>query len=284
MPALVWPDGSSVRPTVTSFYGPRTHPVTGRPATFHHGIDLVGFERVVAPCDGIISLARYNGGAGNEGRIRRPNGDSIRLMHHAWLAVREGQRVRQGEFIGLMGTTGNSTGVHSHFEIRDPAWNSLEPIAYMAAANAEDQGASAPNANKSEEDDMHESKSLTLKQGLDGKPGQAWPIQLQKGMHSFAETGAGQSEEGTIVLDLVFTGPAEHEAASVYAIYEEKQADGAWKQITARDKVILHGRDQYVDIYSFGGAKPVRGRIMVDNLRNGIQLAKVSYRKRYTRG
>ncbi|WOF23854.1 M23 family metallopeptidase [Microbacterium betulae] len=146
MAAVIWPNGSATRPTVTSLYGNRTHPVSGVPLSFHHGIDLVGWSTVVAPCDGVVTLARYNGGAGNEVRIRRPNGDSVRLMHHASFLTREGATIRQGDPVGIMGTTGNSTGVHSHYEFRDAAWNSLEPNAYIAAANA-GQGASVPDSN-----------------------------------------------------------------------------------------------------------------------------------------
>lgn len=162
MSKVLWPDGTS-GPTpaarVTSEYGMRTHPVTGRPSTFHYGIDLVGWSRIKSPVDGIVSFAGYNGGAGNEVRIRAdgPNafrqGDVFRLLHNRELWVRTGQRVSQGQDVAIMGTTGSSTGVHCHEETRPGGGASINPRDYYAQANAGSSGGGT-KPPISEEDDM----------------------------------------------------------------------------------------------------------------------------------
>lgn len=160
MGKVLWPDGSAgTAPAsrVTSEYGMRTHPVTGRPSTFHYGIDLVGWSRIKSPVDGFVSFAGYNGGAGNEVRIKADgpnafvNGDVFRLLHNRELWVRTGQRVSQGQDVAIMGTTGSSTGVHCHEETRPGGGSSINPRTYYARVNA---GSSGGGNKPSEEDDM----------------------------------------------------------------------------------------------------------------------------------
>jgi hypothetical protein len=146
MPAVLWPSGSANMPHVTSEFNPaRRNPVTGiiQP---HDGIDLTGWSTIVAPVDGVVTFAGYNGGAGNEARIRAdgPNafvkGDTFRMLHNRELWVRTGQRVSQGQGIAVMGTTGNSTGVHCHFETRPGGGAAINPRNYMASRNAGTSG------------------------------------------------------------------------------------------------------------------------------------------------
>lgn len=134
---VFWPNGSLSIPRVTSEFSPnRRNPVTGVVQP-HLGIDINGWADVLSPVDGTVLFAGYNGGAGNEVRIRADNGDVFRLMHHAYLYVRGGQRVAARQPVGRMGTTGNSTGVHSHFETHDGRLgNPINPRDYMARANA----------------------------------------------------------------------------------------------------------------------------------------------------
>ena len=127
------PEGAGMR--VSSEYGMRTHPVTGVPETFHYGIDLVGWSIIIAPVSGIVSFAGYNGGAGNEVRIKADNGDVFRLLHNRELWVKTGQRVTQGQQVAVMGTTGSSTGVHCHEETRPGGGNAINPRDYYARAN-----------------------------------------------------------------------------------------------------------------------------------------------------
>ncbi|QDH93094.1 endolysin [Microbacterium phage Margaery] len=130
---VVWPNGGVSTPRVTSEFGMRVNPVTGV-YTLHAGIDLIGWSIIKAPADGVVTFAGYNGGAGNEVRIKRPNGDVFRLMHNKELWVRAGQSVSVGQDIAVMGTTGNSTGVHCHFETHPGGGAAINPRTYMAQA------------------------------------------------------------------------------------------------------------------------------------------------------
>lgn len=137
-----WPNGSLQIPTVTSEYNPsRSNPVTGVVQP-HRGIDLVGFTDNCSPCDGTVLFAGYNGPAGNEVRIRADGptafhvGDCFRMAHHARLYVSTGQRVKAKQPVGRMGTTGQSTGVHCHFETHEyRLWNYVNPRDFMDRAN-----------------------------------------------------------------------------------------------------------------------------------------------------
>lgn len=140
---VYWPNGSLTRPHVTSDYDPaRKNPVTGI-VQAHNGIDLIGWTDNCSPVDGTVVFAGYNGGAGNEVRIRADGptafhvGDYCRILHHASLYVRTGDRVKARQPVGRMGTTGQSTGVHCHFETHEwRLWNPVNPSNYMARANA----------------------------------------------------------------------------------------------------------------------------------------------------
>lgn len=140
---VYWPNGSLTIPRVSSeFDGARKNPVTGiiQP---HNGIDIVGFVDNCSPVDGTVIFAGYNGGAGNEARIRADGptafhvGDHFRLLHNARLYVKTGQRVAARQPVGRMGTTGQSTGIHCHFETHEyRLWNYVNPRDFMARANA----------------------------------------------------------------------------------------------------------------------------------------------------
>lgn len=157
---VYWPNGSLDRPRVSSdFDAARKNPVTGIVQP-HNGIDLVGWADNCSPVDGTVVFAGYNGGAGNEVRIRADGptafhvGDHYRILHHASLYVSTGQRVKARQPVGRMGTTGQSTGVHCHFETHEwRLWNPVNPTDYMRRANA---GGSAAGGGGTpwEEDDM----------------------------------------------------------------------------------------------------------------------------------
>lgn len=139
---VYWPNGSLERPRVSSDFNPaRRNPVTGIVQP-HNGIDLVGWVDNCSPVDGTVIFAGYNGAAGNEVRIRADGptafhvGDCYRILHHASLYVRTGQRVSARQPVGRMGTTGQSTGVHCHFETHEwRLWNPVNPTDYMRRAN-----------------------------------------------------------------------------------------------------------------------------------------------------
>jgi len=104
---------------MSSPFGMRLDPFLGRPA-IHTGIDLRGEigEPVHATAAGKVSIAGRDGGYGNMVEIDHGNGLSTRYGHLSKILVSVGQTVRVGEVIGLIGSTGRSTGPHLHYETR----------------------------------------------------------------------------------------------------------------------------------------------------------------------
>ena len=104
---------------MSSPFGMRMDPFLGRPA-IHTGIDLRGDigEPVHATAAGKVSIAGREGGYGNMVEINHGNGLSTRYGHLSKILVKPGQSVRIGEVIGLIGSTGRSTGPHLHYETR----------------------------------------------------------------------------------------------------------------------------------------------------------------------
>lgn len=127
--------------TLTSDYGMRMHPVTGRRAA-HKGVDLaapVGTP-IYATANGTVSKAAWFSSYGLYVSIEHGGQLQTRYAHMSRLNVAEGQYVNKGDVIGYVGSTGRSTGPHLHYEVRiDGA--AVNPIPYMNGehlANAED--------------------------------------------------------------------------------------------------------------------------------------------------
>lgn len=113
----IWPSVAS--DYVTSFFGTRLHPILGIYKT-HSGIDIgAGYGTAVwAAADGMVTIAAYDaGGYGNYIIIDHGNGNKTLYAHMSQLIVGVGQTVTQGQSIGLVGSTGMSTGPHLHFEV-----------------------------------------------------------------------------------------------------------------------------------------------------------------------
>ena len=124
---------------ITSPYGYRTHPISGK-YKFHKGIDIAGGnikgKPIVAAADGTVSLAAYNsGGYGyyvmiNHGKADDGKSYVTLYAHMTRYIVKVGQKVKRGETIGYVGTTGASTGYHLHFEVRVNG-NTTDPKKYF---------------------------------------------------------------------------------------------------------------------------------------------------------
>ena len=131
---VLWPNGSRTAPRLGGGYGPRESFWTpgGWTNSFHYGQDCTGFtmNRSIAP--GVVTYVGYNGGYGNYIRIDHGGGVSSAYGHIAngGTLVRNGQQVVAGQPIAITGTTGGSTGCHSHFEIRVNG-NPTDPVAFM---------------------------------------------------------------------------------------------------------------------------------------------------------
>ena len=119
---------------LSSLFGWRTDPFTGLRA-FHQGVDVAGREGepVRAVADGVVTWAGRRYGYGRLVEIAHGRGYVTRYGHNKEILVRVGQRVRQGEVIARMGSTGRSTGPHVHFEVlRDG--RPVNPLPYLRAA------------------------------------------------------------------------------------------------------------------------------------------------------
>lgn len=108
-----------VRGFLTSTYGMRVHPILQKPI-FHTGVDIGANtgEPVLAADEGTVTFAGENGHYGKLVVIRHPSGYESAYGHLNTVSARGGQKVRRGEGIGTVGSTGLSTGPHLHFEVR----------------------------------------------------------------------------------------------------------------------------------------------------------------------
>jgi murein DD-endopeptidase MepM/ murein hydrolase activator NlpD len=103
---------------ITENYGWRIHPVTGA-HEFHDAVDIGGNrgQRIMATADGIVTTAKYWGALGRCVVIQHKYGYETTYGHLNEIYVTEGQRVKRGETIGTMGSTGRATGVHVHYAV-----------------------------------------------------------------------------------------------------------------------------------------------------------------------
>jgi len=103
---------------ITSSYGSRIHPITGR-RSFHDGVDIAAAygTAVYAYSSGRVVEAGWNGGYGYNIVLDHGNGLKTRYAHLSKISVKYGQKVETGQRIGSVGSTGNSTGSHLHFEV-----------------------------------------------------------------------------------------------------------------------------------------------------------------------
>lgn len=103
----------------TSNFGFRSDPFRGSRA-MHAGVDIPGplGTPVYATADGIVGRAQRAGGYGNLVEIQHGQGIETRYGHLSSILVQPNSRVKRGQLIGLMGSTGRSTGSHLHYEVR----------------------------------------------------------------------------------------------------------------------------------------------------------------------
>ena len=103
---------------VTSGYGMRRHPILGY-RRMHAGIDFKASygSPIYAVSDGVVQFAGRHGGHGNYVRLSHGSGLGTGYAHMSRIAVKNGERVRRGQVIGYVGSTGLSTGPHLHYEM-----------------------------------------------------------------------------------------------------------------------------------------------------------------------
>jgi murein DD-endopeptidase MepM/ murein hydrolase activator NlpD len=128
------PSIAPVRGILTDGFGGRSDPFTGEPGQ-HNAVDIssaIG-QPVRAPADGIVIKAEWANGYGNVIYISHGYGYSTRYGHLSSFNARPGQRVKRGDIIGFVGTTGRSTGPHLHYEVRVNN-NPVNPLEYILNA------------------------------------------------------------------------------------------------------------------------------------------------------
>lgn len=110
----IWP----VQGWVTSEFGSRFSPFTGAPK-FHEGVDIAApyGAPIYAPADGKISFAGTKGGYGNALVLDHGYGVSTLYGHTSALYVKEGDKIKRGQLLAAVGSTGASTGPHLHWEV-----------------------------------------------------------------------------------------------------------------------------------------------------------------------
>jgi len=145
---------------IASKFGPRIHPITGELKT-HTGIDIsdnnpVGVTNIIAAQDGTVTYPSNNdavncptssamdncgGGYGNFVMIQHADGSATLYAHmyENTITVRAGDTVKQGQVIGKMGSSGNSTGSHLHFEVRQGG-NAVNPSNFVNLEDTRPKG------------------------------------------------------------------------------------------------------------------------------------------------
>lgn len=129
------PLGKPVNGLITSKFGNRTDPVNNKKG-FHEGVDIRGKhgEKIRSTGAGVVVKAFKNGGYGNYVEIDHGNGYRTIFAHMQNFLVKRGEAVKRGQIIGLVGSSGRSTGPHLHYEIRLNK-NPINPNKFMNLAD-----------------------------------------------------------------------------------------------------------------------------------------------------
>lgn len=122
---MATPKGWPIKGNVTSEYGRRMHPRTGD-EDHHTGIDISSApgNPVTATAEGIVSFSGWNGGSGNLVVLEHGFGYSTFYAHNKMNIAHVGQRIKRGDVVAYLGSTGNATGPHLHYEV----WQNGSPV------------------------------------------------------------------------------------------------------------------------------------------------------------
>lgn len=113
------PQGWPTKGWITSYFGKRKSPFTGR-MTMHEGLDIAANTGtpVYATADGVVARVTYTPGYGKQLAIDHGYGYRTIYAHNSKILVKRGARVKRGDRISLVGNTGRSTGSHLHYELQ----------------------------------------------------------------------------------------------------------------------------------------------------------------------
>lgn len=123
----IWP----AKGYLSSRFGYRSSPFTGA-RTLHRGLDIAGPKGtpIIAPGDATVLSAKRNGAYGLTINLDHGNGIITRYAHLSKMKVKKGEKVKRGDIIGDMGSTGRSTGSHLHYEVIVNGAH-VNPMAYI---------------------------------------------------------------------------------------------------------------------------------------------------------
>ncbi|WP_156680524.1 M23 family metallopeptidase [Sphingomonas profundi] len=131
------PSAKPIRTSVafTSGFGVRSDPFRGG-AAMHAGIDLAGPQGtpIYATADGVVARGEWANGYGNLVEIDHGRGIATRYGHLSRIIAHAGDRVKRGDLIALMGSTGRSTGSHLHYEVRLDG-HAVNPVPFLQSAD-----------------------------------------------------------------------------------------------------------------------------------------------------
>jgi hypothetical protein len=207
-PAAVQISSPLSKKQVTSKFGPRIHPITGK-ASFHAGLDLAASlnQRVKSVVDGVVTRAGRRGGLGNAVEVLNRQTQLKTIYGHLnKIAVRKGQKVRAGDVVGYAGSTGRSTGVHLHLVTKDASTGRLlNPASLLAQGHygKRHQGAvqlASNQANKKRPPrPQHTSRSLIAAAPAVKKPNMA-DLNMYKKQLAQAEINLQQAEQSAKIF------------------------------------------------------------------------------------
>lgn len=151
---------------LTSKFGRRKDPVTGKPGTMHNGIDLAAPRGTPIPAvgDGIVRDVGHNGISGHWIEIQHSNGLVTRYQHcNTRPKPLKGDVIKRGQVIAEVGTSGKSTGPHLHFEVRKNG-KPVDPMPYIQGNSSTGKGGKGDGIEKNTISKVDMSKVLP---GLD---------------------------------------------------------------------------------------------------------------------
>jgi murein DD-endopeptidase MepM/ murein hydrolase activator NlpD len=116
---------------ISSYFGEREDPFSGH-VGYHKGVDIAGSsgEEVLAVAAGIVTWSGERTGYGNLVEINHGDGYVTRYAHNERTIVAVGEKVKRGDAVALMGSTGHSTGPHVHFEVLHNG-RQIDPMEFM---------------------------------------------------------------------------------------------------------------------------------------------------------
>lgn len=122
---------------ISSNFGSRRDPIDGT-VRQHNGVDIAVPEgtQLYSACSGTVTTAQYSDSAGYMVTVTDKKGYKVTFMHMKSYIVAVNQTVQAGDFIGLSGNTGNSTGPHLHLAVQTPDGTYSNPILYIPSASA----------------------------------------------------------------------------------------------------------------------------------------------------